>query len=214
MKKWLIIGLVVAIAGHFGWFLLGEHLEKKGIPKSHMFGYLIYGDRYIKGVPSHMAPALAEEAKNKKREQEAAQAQAEKKAEQEQTEKPKTPEIIEKEYAARMKKAISDQEKTTAQRIYYEELFKIERDASKREEYRKKYINLQAKEYAQVNADILYKSKLNEYNTVKKKIATYEKNGVRPPIKLKNMIKNKPDKKQIYLALYNKEKARLTSATK
>jgi len=212
MKKWIIILLVVGIGSHFGWMFLLDHFEKKGIPKSHLFGYLIYGRKYLGDVPSHMTGRkTGKDAENdsKKIAKEVAKKAAEKKKAL-----PKTKESIKKEYNAKLKKAFTEKEKIAAHIHFYEEMLRIEKDLARRKEYKNKYSDLSAKEFAKNKSEVTYKAKLEEYNDVKQKIATYRKNGVRPPAKLVKMQKNKPDKEKIYKSLYQKEKTRLLSAIK
>ena len=70
---------------------------------------------------------------------------------------------------------------------------------------------LKAKLYAKFRASAQYKSELAEYKDIKKKIENYRKNNVRPPIKLLNKQKKKPNEEKIFQALYLKEKARLSA---
>lgn len=206
MKKWIIIAIAAAILFNVGWrFFVNYMYEHKGVPKSHIIGYLIYRDKYL---PGRSIVTM-------KGDKQLQAQEAQKKPEvQKKAVKLKTPETIKNEYDEKLKKVSTNAEKIDAKTIYYQEMMKAEKNPAKKKEWRTKFIEISAKTYAKNNTDIKYEGKMNEYRGVQKKIANYRKNDVHPPLKLLKKQKSKPSKAKIYRSLYNKEKHRLTAALK
>lgn len=201
MKKWFFIIIGIAVVFHFGWLGLREYICKtKGVPKSHFVGYLIYGDKYLSNRGGRPSDKKAKAAKEKSK-------KAAEKAEKPQ--EPKAPTSVKKEYEEKMQKAKTERDKYIARVTYYGDMYAVEKDPVKKKAWETKLVELKAKEYAKTNSEIQYKGQLAKYEEVKRKIANYRKNNVRPPAKLLKMERKKPDKEKIYKSLYQKEKARM-----
>ncbi|MFH1379366.1 MAG: hypothetical protein ABII23_03730 [bacterium] len=204
MKKWLIIGVISAIIFNVGWrFFVNYMHEKKGIPKSHIIGYLIYRDKYLPG--KSIVTMKGDKEKEKTAEKDAVQPKAA---------KPKTQESVKSEYDARLKKTTNENERNDAKTVYYKDMMSLEKNPVKHKEWRDKYIEISAQTYAKKYSEIKFRGEEQEYLEVQKKIANYKKNGVRPPVKLLKKQQEKPSKEKIYKALYSKEKTRLAALYK